>query len=66
LDEASETLLPGIKINGDDAVTGFHQCKSNMHSDGGFTRATFLIANYNDMRRLSEFLVRLDQQGTPP
>ncbi len=61
LDVMREALLPGIEIDGGDALAGLHQGNRDMDGERRFARAAFFIADHDDVGRLVRVLVRLDQ-----
>jgi hypothetical protein len=58
-----EALLPGIEVDGRDALAGPHQGNGDMDGKRRFTRAALFIANNNNVCRLVGILVRLDQHN---
>jgi hypothetical protein len=60
-----ETLLTRIEINCGNALSCLQERDRNMERGGGFSRATFLVAEHNDMCGLTSFLDWLDQHAAP-
>ena len=56
LDVVAETLLPGVKIDGGDAETRFHQGYRDVYGDGRFTRSALFIADDNNTSAILIFL----------
>jgi hypothetical protein len=57
--------LTRVEINCGNALPGLQERDRNMQRGRGFSRATFLVAEHNDMRGLTCFLDRLDQHAAP-
>jgi hypothetical protein len=60
-----ETLLTRIEIYRGNALPRFEERDSDMQRCSRFSRATFLIAEHNNVRRLACFLDRFDQHAAP-
>jgi hypothetical protein len=50
MDIVGKALLATIKVDGCDALTGFHQGNGNMKRGRGFSRPALLVAQHNHMR----------------
>src|ERR1700732_1966397 len=66
IDVARETLLAAIEIDRGNALAGFHQGNRDMQSGGGFTRATLLVAEHNDVTGAGLPLASLHQHAPSP
>ncbi len=63
LDVMGEALLPGIEIDGGDALAGLQKRDRDMHGGGRLARAAFFVPEDDDMRREGPADIRLHQHG---
>jgi hypothetical protein len=58
-DVMGEALLPGVEINGRNALTGLKQGDRNVHGGRRFSRTAFFVSEDDDMGRARLADVRL-------
>ena len=66
-DVAGQGLLTAIDVNGGDPVPQMQQIDRQMQRGGGFARATFFVADHNDMRAaLGHFELQISRDPVLP
>ena len=65
IDVTGEALLPQVEVDRGDALPEIQQRDRDVHGESGLSRAPFLIAEHNDMRRGRPPATRLHQHDLP-